>query len=106
MYKIIVILTLLSLNSFAREGFYSISDGKPFSAKVAKNETEQGKIDLEKNKVNDLFSEIKRYTSIGVCGFVVYKRDLPQNWKELLTKLGYKLEDWTFKDEEGISWCD
>src|ERR1700677_791858 len=92
----LIVVTLLSLNSFAREEFLVVNPSKPISAKVAKYETKIGKRNLEKDNEDNLFIEINHATNLGKCDVFIELNELPNNYQELLTKLGYKIEYYEF----------
>lgn len=94
-----ILVTLLSLNSFARHDF-------SFTAKIAKLETEKGKNQADQEKTDNLFVTINKTAQNGECLVLIDIKDLPKNYETLLIKLGYKLEYFEFKKEEKISWCD
>lgn len=100
-YYLVLIVTLLSLNSFAKNLYI-----KPFPANEAKIFTNAAKIINENDKIHDLFSNIITSADSGSCSVELRISDLPKNFKPLLIKLSYKLEYYEFTRSELISWCD
>lgn len=101
----ILIVTFLSLNSFARESFFY--DQKPFNRKVAARLVKDSKLDY-------IFESIYNAAKAGECTLSIgpeYHRsrvqviELDENGIKLLKKLGYEVTS----DEKGgylITWCD
>lgn len=105
-YKVLILVTLLSLNCFARDEFNIVNTTKPISAKVAKHKTKIGRKNLEQDNQDNLFTDINRATIFGKCEVFIELEELPNNFETLLSKLGYKLEYYEFTKKERISWCD